>query len=89
MSGAKRMPRPLTAEEYLTIERDVPFKSEFLRGKIYAKAGGTTNHIKIISNTNTHISNQLEETNCFSLPTEMKVRTLGAGFFSYPDITIV
>ena len=89
MSGAKRMPRPLTAEEYLTIERDALFKSEFLHGDIYAMAGGTTNHIKIISNTNTHISNQLEDTDCFSLPTEMKVRTAGAGFFSYPDVTIV
>ncbi len=89
MSGARRMPRPLTAAEYLTIERNAPCKSEFLRGEIYAMAGGSTNHIKIISNTNTHIGNQLENTNCFSLPTEMKVRTEGAGFFSYPDVTIV
>ena len=89
MAGAKRMPRPITAEEYLTIERNAPYKSEFLYGEIYAMAGGTTNHIKIISNTNTHIGNQLENTDCFTLPTKIKVRTAGAGFFSYPDVTIV
>jgi Uma2 family endonuclease len=35
---------PLTEEQYLRIEREAEFKSEFHDGRMYAMAGGSANH---------------------------------------------
>ena len=43
MPDAQREPRPLTAEEYLMIERNAPYKSELLHGQIIRMAGASRN----------------------------------------------
>ena len=44
MGYAERAPRVFTADEYLTIERDSPYKSEFFDGAIITMSGATENH---------------------------------------------
>jgi Uma2 family endonuclease len=57
MSAAeKRVP---TGEQYLAWEREADFKSEYLRGEIYAMSGAALNHNTIATNLTREISNHL------------------------------
>ena len=42
--------RKLTTDEYLAIERDAEFRSEFYDGVMYAMAGSTVQHNRVKEN---------------------------------------
>src|SRR5438045_4034948 len=62
LSGRIRMstlPVPyLTPEQYLEIEREAEFRSEYLRGQMYATPGGTLNHARIVVNVASRLAEQ-------------------------------
>ena len=89
MSYAQREPRPLTAEEYLIIERAAPFKSELLHGQIIRMAGASSDHIRINASLGRAVGNRLEGTGCLEMGSDLKVRTSAEGLFAYPALTIV
>ena len=51
--------RYLTPEEYLEIERKAEHKSDYLDGQMYAMAGASINHSRIISNVSATLWTQL------------------------------
>ncbi len=77
-----------TPEEYLALEDEAEFRSEYENGEISQMAGGSFNHVQIISNIARSIGNQISD-KCSVLPTDIKVRVEKRGKFYYPDITIV
>jgi len=77
-----------TPEEYLALEEQAEFRSEYENGAIVAMAGGSFNHVQITSNVTRTLGNQLSG-KCSVLPTDMKVWVEKRGKFYYPDITIV
>ena len=89
MGYAERMPRIFTAEEYLTIERDAPYKSEFFDGAIITMSGATEVHNTINVNVTAAIRIRLRGMECRSFSNDMKVRTFTKGLFAYPDAMIV
>lgn len=89
MGYAERAPRVFTADEYLTIERDSPYKSEFFDGAIITMSGATENHNTINVNLTAAIRIRLRGLDCRSFSLDMKVRTFTKGLFSYPDAMIV
>ena len=46
----QQSPKLITPEQYLVQERAAAFKSEFLRGEVFAMAGGSPNHSLIAAN---------------------------------------
>jgi Uma2 family endonuclease len=91
-------PKPLyTGEEYLALEREVEYRSEYYDGEIYAMAGESEPHGIISANTARHLGNQLEGKPCVTFIKDMKVRSgmlppsrfSRKGFYSYPDIVVV
>jgi len=54
----------LTPEEYLAIERQAPYKSEFLNGKMFALAGASRIHNAIKDNLVIEIGNRLKGWPC-------------------------
>ena len=44
------VPKLITPEQYLVQERAAAFKSEFLRGDVFAMAGDSPNHSLIAAN---------------------------------------
>lgn len=76
-----------TPEEYLVLEEQAEYRSEYENGEIVAMAGGSLSHQRITSNISRFIGNKISET-CDSLPSEMKVRVEAIGKFYYPDVTV-
>lgn len=79
----------LTPEEYLAIERQAPYKSEFLNGKMFAMAGASRNHNAIKDNLAMEIGNRLKGGPCRTYSSGMRVKVIDTGRYTYPDITIV
>jgi Uma2 family endonuclease len=86
--SALLQPRTLfTAEEYLRLERDAEFKSEYVNGNVYAMAGAKVNHNRIAANVLRNLGNQLRSRPCEAFGSDMKVRIDKANAFRYPDIS--
>jgi|TARA_B110000037_G_scaffold219848_1_gene285927 Uma2 family endonuclease len=85
MSVAEK--RFVTDEEYLAWEREADFKSEYLRGEIYAMSGAGLNHNIIASNLNRAIGNRLEGRPRLVLGSDMRVQVDVADAYFYPDIS--
>jgi len=86
--AAQPQPR-LTAEQYLEIERAAEFRHEYFNGRMYAMAGATYRHTKIISNFSRKLGNALEGRPCDVLTTDLRTRVSPEGLYTYPDIVVV
>lgn len=76
-----------TAAEYLTAERDASFKSEYVRGEIFAMAGADLNHNRIAFNLSGAIWSAFRDRPCEAFASDMKVRVEAADCYFYPDIS--
>ncbi len=83
-----RVERLFTPEEYLSIERNSDYKSEYVSGKIYAMAGASTEHNLITANVIGEFYNQLKRRPCRTYPSDMRVKVTSA-VYTYPDVTVV
>lgn len=75
-----------TPEQYLELERNAEFKSEYASGEMLAMAGASREHALIVGNLQTRFNLSLESTSCETYANVMKVN-VGTAFF-YPDIVI-
>lgn len=78
-----------TAEEYLTLERSAPYKSEFHDGQIYAMTGASRKHNLITVNIARELSIQLKKRPCEAYINDMRVKSAEARNYYYPDIAVV
>ena len=78
-----------TAEEYLTLERSVSYKSEFHDGQIYAMTGASREHNLITVNIARELSVQLKRRPCEAYMNDMRVKAAEARSYHYPDIVVV
>jgi len=79
----------LREADYLRLERQAKFRSEYFDGEMFAMAGGTRAHSLIAINLAREVSNQLKATNCVAYNTDLKVKVEATGLFTYPDISVV
>lgn len=80
--------RLLTHEDYLAIEREADFKSEYYRGKMFAMAGASETHTLIISNVVRSLGNQLLNRDCNIYSSQMRVKVSKLKKYTYPDIVV-
>ncbi len=83
-AGEKRFS---TGEQYLAWEREADFKSEYLRGEIYAMSGASLEHNIIASNLNGALWNQFKDRPCRVLGSDMRVQVVEADAYFYPDLS--
>ncbi len=76
-----------TAEEYLELERQAEYKSEFVDGEISPLTGANQNHCLISVNCTTELGLQLRETSSYIFVSQM--RTEVAKCYVYPDVLVV
>jgi Uma2 family endonuclease len=79
----------LTPEEYLAIERNAEYKSEYIDGVMYAMAGGSERHNIIVANLIISIGLQLRGRLCRVYPSDLKVKVPNSSRFFYPDVSVV
>jgi Uma2 family endonuclease len=87
MSGVRQPRSLLTPEEYLRLEREAEFKSEYVNGHVYAMAGAKVNHNRIAANVLGILWSQLRGRPSEALGSDMRVRIEKANAFRYPDVS--
>jgi Uma2 family endonuclease len=79
----------LTPEQYLAIEREAEFKSEYYQGKMYAIAGGKRVHSLLKVNFGIELGSALKHQGCLVFDSDLRVRVSPTGLYTYPDISVV
>lgn len=74
--------------EYLAAERDAQVKHEYLRGQVWAMAGGTVEHGRLASGVAIAMGLQLRGKPCVVL-SSVRVRVESTDRTTYPDVTVV
>ena len=75
-----------TPEEYLALERNAEFKSEYLNGRIIAMTGGSIPHNYIAGNIYAGLLARFSGRSCHVFIADIKVR-FGRGInYTYPDV---
>jgi Uma2 family endonuclease len=83
------LPKPrYTPEEYLALERQAEYKSEYFAGEIFAMAGASREHNLIAFNLAGALSVQLRGTSCQGFSADMRVKVSSTGLYTYPDLVV-
>ena len=79
---------PLTVEEYLRIEREAPYKSEYYGGDMFSMAGGTARHSLLAANLIGAFGSRLRGHRCTSYTSDLRIGIPGDDLYTYPDVSI-
>jgi Uma2 family endonuclease len=79
----------LTPEEYLEIERQAEYKSEYWQGEMFAMSGAAEPHNLLVPNITVQIHPQLRGRDCRIYSNDMRVSVSATGLYTYPDIVVV
>lgn len=79
----------ISPEEYLERERKAETRSEYVRGEIFAMAGASIRHGRIISNLMRELGNRLIDSPCEVFSTDLRLAVDPAGMYTYPDVMVV
>jgi Uma2 family endonuclease len=77
----------ISIADYLQSELSRDTKHEYLEGAIYAMAGASKNHQRIITNVMRIFSEHLRNTPCDTYASDIKIRIGDLAFF-YPDVIV-
>ena len=78
----------ITPEEYLELERQAPFKSEYVNGEMFAMAGARENHALLVTNLVRELSQKLRRGPCRVYSSDMRVCVSPTGRYTYPDVVV-
>ena len=78
-----------TPAEYLALERDAEYKSQFLDGEIFAMSGASEEHNLVAGNVFASLHTQLRTRPCRVYITDLRVRDRASGLYTYPDVVAV
>jgi Uma2 family endonuclease len=78
----------MTADEYLVWDQAQTNKTEFVRGEVFAMAGGDDFNAIVALNLASALKAQLRGTPCRVLSSDVKLRVEKADCFFYPDLMV-
>lgn len=78
----------ISPDDYLEMELRSEFRNEYFDGVIYAMAGTSANHIRIVMNLGGELRNQLRGGPCEAFATELRVKRKDRRLYAYPDLVI-
>ncbi len=81
--------RYFTEEEYLLIERQAEYKSEYYKGEIFAMSGARLAHNIINGNLNGEFYSFLKGKQCRGFSQDMRVYIPSNSLYTYPDFFVV
>jgi Uma2 family endonuclease len=80
--------RHYTVGEYFAIEQSSEVKHEYYEGEIFAMAGASVSHNRIVGNLLAALNGQLRGSDCEALGSDLRVQT-PSGLYTYPDVMVV
>lgn len=87
MSAAERL--HLSHADYLALEATAAVKHEYLRGEVWAMAGGTPEHGRLQASLIREIGNALAGRPCVVMTSDVRVRVDATDRTTYPDLFVV
>ncbi|MEW6277789.1 MAG: Uma2 family endonuclease [Candidatus Eremiobacterota bacterium] len=85
----QRERRRFTPEEYLRLEDQSEFKSEYCDGEIFAMTGGSLNHNRILLNLVEEVRRSLQGRPCEVFSSDVRLLVERFTLFTYPDLLVV
>ncbi len=81
----------ISPQEYLRLEREALFRSEYVNGEIIEMAGASINHNMIKENVAIQIGSHVRTngTGCRSYSSDQRVTVPTDSLYAYPDIVVV
>jgi Uma2 family endonuclease len=79
----------LTPQQYLTLEREAEYKSEYYKGEVFAFAGASLRHNLIAANVLATIHNQLRGGPCSAFSSDMRITIPQIPHYTYADVVVV
>jgi Uma2 family endonuclease len=79
----------MTYAEYCELEREAGVKHEYLRGEVFAMAGGTLEHGRLAARVNHLLSREFEGRPCSVFSSDVRVRIDATDLDTYPDASVV
>ncbi|MBF0244859.1 MAG: Uma2 family endonuclease [Planctomycetes bacterium] len=76
----------VSPDEYLALERDAVYKSEYFNSEIFAMVGASRKHNQININISTELNMAFKEKSCVVYSNDMRVKIEESGDYVYPDI---
>lgn len=90
MDSALKQPEKFYSEaEYLALEKTSEVRHEYYQGRIFAMAGASINHNRVVFNLSGLLFNALGGTDCEAFSTDQRVKISESGLYTYPDLLIV
>jgi Uma2 family endonuclease len=75
-------------KDYLEQEREAVTKSEYYQGEIFAMAGATKEHNKVVGNIIGELHGFLKGKKCDVFPSDIRVFNTTNTLYTYPDVVI-
>ena len=79
----------VTPEQYLELDRDAEFKSEYILGEMVSMPGGSFKHNTITVNASSELRARLSKGPCRVLSSDMRVAVDTKSGYLYPDVSVV
>jgi phenylacetic acid degradation protein/carnitine operon protein CaiE len=81
--------RNFTVDEYFAVEEMATSRHEYYKGDIFAMAGASPDHNRIVFNLTLLLGTKLKDSSCEIFPADQRVCVEANSLFTYPDLTIV
>ncbi len=85
--GLPKLKTKTSVADYLESEKTSAFKREYVEGDVYAMAGASDNHGRIVVNITTALSIHLRDSPCEPFSGDTKVR-VSSKIYYYPDVLV-
>ena len=79
----------VSPQEYLALEKQAVYKSEYIAGTIVAMSGASREHNLIVTNIVTSLVQQLRGRPCEVYANDMRVKMPASNLYVYPDVVVV
>jgi Uma2 family endonuclease len=79
----------ISPQEYLALEREAEYKSEYYAGEVFALAGASLRHNLIAGNVLAALHTQLKGGDCQVYPSDLRLKVPQIPYYTYPDVTVV
>jgi Uma2 family endonuclease len=79
----------VSSQEYLALEKQAVYKSEYIAGTIVAMSGASRKHNLIVTNIVTSLVQQLRGRSCEVYANDMRVKMPASDLYVYPDVVVV
>lgn len=78
-----------TPEEYLSMEENAEYRSEYYDGEIFAMAGASLNHNTIAGNIFSVLNTRFRKKPCRAFINDMRLLISSHELYTYPDIMVI